>query len=225
MIINLTRNQNLLKLSNLLSPRKYSVQQCSFAIVLLAHLALVFFVFFKKDNSVTPVLSFSVMINDLAVSPNAVSAAATATSKNQAKKVDKKIVEDDKQGEKQKPVEEQELEKLKKAKIDNAVDSRQQNAVFSKQTAAIFDAAYLKNPTPSYPPLSRKLKEQGLVLLDVYVSEAGNVKEIKIAKSSGFSRLDNAALATVKNWRFVPAKKDQQLVASWVQVPINFVLE
>jgi len=43
--------------------------------------------------------------------------------------------------------------------------------------------------------------------------------------SSGSPRLDQAALDTVKRWRFVPARQGDQSVAAWVVVPISFSLE
>jgi protein TonB len=46
-----------------------------------------------------------------------------------------------------------------------------------------------------------------------------------VQKTSGFSRLDQAALETVKHWRFVPARRGSQIVPAWVVVPISFSLE
>jgi protein TonB len=89
-----------------------------------------------------------------------------------------------------------------------------------------FDADYLDNPAPSYPALSRRLGEQGRVLLRVFVSPDGNAAQVEIRESSGYERLDRAARDTVRRWRFVPARQGEQGqergVAAWVQVPINF---
>ncbi len=92
-------------------------------------------------------------------------------------------------------------------------------------TQARFDAAYLNNPAPAYPPLSRKQGEQGLVILRVLVSPQGQAENLEIKTSSGSTRLDEAALRTVRNWKFVPAKRGESPVQSWVLVPINFKLE
>ena len=88
-----------------------------------------------------------------------------------------------------------------------------------------FDANYLDNPKPPYPALSRKLNEQGRVLLRVNVAADGSATEVQLHTSSGHSRLDDSALATVRRWRFVPARLGQEAVAAWVLVPIAFTLK
>ena len=87
------------------------------------------------------------------------------------------------------------------------------------------DLAYLSNPAPAYPSLSRRMKEEGRVLLRVHVDERGHVVTIEIASSSGFARLDQAATAAVRQWRFVPARAGRVPVAGWATVPISFQLE
>lgn len=212
-----------LKLYLKLNPKKYSSEKYSLIAAFAVHLLVLFLVFFKM-NSATPVLSFSVTMNDLAVNPSNISITSIATTKNPVQKQEKKIVKDERSDQQQKNQQE-EKQVAKKSATDNPVDSMQQSAVFAADAPAVFDAAYLQNPTPPYPPLSRRMKEQGLVLLDVYVNAAGKAEKVTIKKSSGFPRLDEAALNTVKNWRFIAARKNQQLVASQVQVPINFILE
>lgn len=91
-------------------------------------------------------------------------------------------------------------------------------------TAPRFDAAYLNNPAPVYPPLSRRMGEEGRVLLRVQVDAAGNAIALEIRDSSGSHRLDNAALEAVRRWKFVAAKLGEQNVAAWVLVPVNFSL-
>lgn len=88
-----------------------------------------------------------------------------------------------------------------------------------------FDANYLDNPKPPYPALSRKLNEQGRVLLRVHVAADGSAAEVQLHTSSGHPRLDDSALATVRRWRFVPARLGQEAVAAWVLVPIAFTLK
>ena len=87
-----------------------------------------------------------------------------------------------------------------------------------------FDADYLDNPRPAYPPFSLRLKEEGRVLLKVLVNRSGHANSVSIAQSSGYARLDNSALETVRHWRFVPAKVGEEPQDSWVIVPINFSL-
>ena len=86
------------------------------------------------------------------------------------------------------------------------------------------DASQLDNPVPPYPPLSRRLSEQGQVLLDVYILPDGSVGEIKLKSSSGYPRLDESALATVKRWRYVPAKRGGEPIPYWYVQPIVFSL-
>lgn len=91
--------------------------------------------------------------------------------------------------------------------------------------AARFDADYLHNPKPVYPALSRRMNEEGKVLLKVRVSGQGAALDVAISKSSGFPRLDAAAVDAVTRWRFVPARRGDEAVDSSVIVPITFALE
>jgi len=90
---------------------------------------------------------------------------------------------------------------------------------------ASFNADYLHNPKPQYPALSRRLGEQGRVLLHVQVSTTGTPMEVTVKQSSGFKRLDQAAVDVVKRWQFVPAKQGNTALISWVDVPLQFSLE
>lgn len=92
-------------------------------------------------------------------------------------------------------------------------------------TAARFDADYLHNPKPFYPVFSRRQGEEGKVQLRVRVSAAGAALDVEVKQSSGFPRLDDAAREAVLQWRFVPAKRGDEAVESWVGVPIVFTLE
>jgi protein TonB len=85
-------------------------------------------------------------------------------------------------------------------------------------------ADYERNPSPEYPGRARQLGFEGTVQLQVKVNPNGGVDEVKIAVSSGYSMLDDAALRAVKTWVFKPARRGNQPVAAWVQVPIRFAL-
>jgi protein TonB len=87
-----------------------------------------------------------------------------------------------------------------------------------------FNAAYLNNPAPAYPATSREMGEEGRVVLRVFVNERGQPEEVQVRTSSGFSRLDEAAKATVRQWKFVPAKRGDTAISAWVLVPISFNL-
>lgn len=90
---------------------------------------------------------------------------------------------------------------------------------------ARFDADYLRNPSPVYPPLARRMGEEGKVVLRVSVNARGSADSVEIRTSSGSQRLDDSALKTVRNWKFIPAKRGDVAVQSWVLVPIIFKLE
>ena len=92
-------------------------------------------------------------------------------------------------------------------------------------TSARFDADYLKNPPPSYPQLSRRMREEGKVLLRVVVSADGTPKLVEISQGSGSERLDKAARSAVERWRFVPARQGERAIEAAVLVPIIFKLE
>jgi protein TonB len=97
--------------------------------------------------------------------------------------------------------------------------------VHEPEIAPLFNAEYLNNPTPVYPPISRRMGEQGLVLLRVFVTAHGDPNAVELKTGSGFARLDRAAQETVKQWKFVPAKRGEQAVDAWVVVPIRFSLK
>lgn len=90
---------------------------------------------------------------------------------------------------------------------------------------ARFDAAYLDNPRPNYPPLSRRLGEEGKVLLRVRVSPEGQAAAVDIEKSSNFERLDEAARQSIARWRFIPAKRGDKAIEASVIVPFVFRLD
>ena len=87
------------------------------------------------------------------------------------------------------------------------------------------NADYPQNNKADYPLVSRKLGEQGLVGLRVLIGTDGVVQKAEISKSSGFKRLDQAALAAVLSWRYAPGRIAGVPKTMWVSVPINFVLE
>lgn len=80
------------------------------------------------------------------------------------------------------------------------------------------------NP-PRYPMDSRRAREQGTVVLSVLLSTDGRVSDIDIARSSGFPRLDRAALDAVRNWRWSPVMRDGNPVMARGVVTIPFILQ
>jgi periplasmic protein TonB len=85
------------------------------------------------------------------------------------------------------------------------------------------DAA--KSQEPEYPPISRRLGEQGSVTLEVLVDGKGQVIDEKLVESSGHERLDQAALAGVKaNYRFVPGTVDGVPQDMWYRFKFTWKL-
>lgn len=84
------------------------------------------------------------------------------------------------------------------------------------------DAKYLNNPPPTYPALSLRLNEAGKVVVRVLVGKNGLALEGSVGHSSGYDRLDQAALKAVLQWRYVPGKIDGQARDMWFDVPITF---
>jgi protein TonB len=86
------------------------------------------------------------------------------------------------------------------------------------------EADYLNNPAPIYPRMSKRLAEQGTVIVRVLITPEGLAGQAEVIKSSGFERLDQAALDAVRNWRFVPGRRMGVAEAMWFNVPVRFVL-
>ena len=86
------------------------------------------------------------------------------------------------------------------------------------------DAHQLNNPRPAYPALSRRLREQGIVLLEILILPDGTVGEVKIKESSGFKRLDDTAVKAVKQWKYTPARRGNEPIAYWYLQPLEFSL-
>lgn len=92
-------------------------------------------------------------------------------------------------------------------------------------TAPRLDADYLANPAPAYPPLSRRMREEGKVVLHVFVEASGLPGKVDLRTSSGFARLDSSAMAAVSRWKFIPARQGGEAVGAWVLVPVVFSLK
>jgi len=79
---------------------------------------------------------------------------------------------------------------------------------------------------PEYPPSEKRAEHTGTVYLSILVLENGRVGEAKVQTSSGFPKLDDAAVAEAKrNWRLSPGTEDGKAVQMWVTVPVVFKLE
>jgi protein TonB len=85
--------------------------------------------------------------------------------------------------------------------------------------------SYLEPPAPVYPLASKRLNEQGEVLIRVEIGADGRARQVLVSRSSGHQRLDNAALAAVRAARFKPYTENGVPLVVWSTVPIQFELE
>ena len=83
---------------------------------------------------------------------------------------------------------------------------------------------YLVPPAPVYSRVSARMRESGKALVRVFIDEAGLPRDARLAASTGFARLDDAALAAVRNCRFKPYLENGVAVAGWAAIPIEFEL-
>jgi protein TonB len=81
------------------------------------------------------------------------------------------------------------------------------------------------NIPPGYPLLSAQLGEQGIVVVQMQIGPDGFVTVVQLLQTSGYPRLDQAALAALKNWRFTPAVENGQPVPSAQVLPVRFRLD
>lgn len=94
------------------------------------------------------------------------------------------------------------------------------------KTDVSISASYsASNAKPVYPTMSKRMGEQGTVMLRVLVKSDGSAANVEVKSSSGFPRLDQSAVEAVKSWRFNPATLDGKPVDEWYQVPIPFKLQ
>ena len=119
-------------------------------------------------------------------------------------------------------------------RIAAAYTAMQHNLAVARATRAAFAQAIRANarvPKPNpvlphriagYPVLALRHHQEGGVLLNVLVLPNGEVGDVRVLRSSGFSQLDAAALTGVGGWHYVPAVRDHHPVSAWVKVDIRF---
>jgi protein TonB len=106
-----------------------------------------------------------------------------------------------------------------------ATAASQSQAMAQVMVPARVDASYLQRPEPVYPPFSQLSGQQGVVMLAVKVTAKGEVSSVEIKQTSGYTLLDKSARDTVKQWRFVPARRGDVAMDDTVDVPIRFDLK
>lgn len=112
---------------------------------------------------------------------------------------------------------------LEKAPVP-AVVSVSAAAVSSTPKTITSGVEYVQAPQPVYPPMSKRMGEQGKVILRVLVSETGKPGDVQVQTSSGSARLDEAGRQAALRAVFKPHLEDGRAVAVYVIVPLNFQL-
>ena len=108
---------------------------------------------------------------------------------------------------------------------DNKAEATASSAPPSDTVVKPTKADYLNNPKPEYPALSRRLGEEGKVVISVLINTQGRAEEVRLKKSSGYNRLDDAALRAVKTWGFRAGTRNGVAEAMWFDVPVLFRLD
>jgi protein TonB len=82
----------------------------------------------------------------------------------------------------------------------------------------------LRGEHPPYPASARRLGEEGVVTVRVRVGATGRAELVEVATSSGYPRLDQAAVAAVQKWIFAPSQTASGAIVSWVTLSVRFRL-
>jgi len=93
-----------------------------------------------------------------------------------------------------------------------------------QQGAPAQDLKTANRVDPTYPPASRRAGEEGTVRLKVLVDTNGKASNVQVTQSSGFTRLDQAAMDAVRKWRFVAATDGTNKIQAYTQVAVTFKL-
>lgn len=107
---------------------------------------------------------------------------------------------------------------------DNAATKHSAAAAAVPVSAPLLNATAQYNAPPVYPQLSRKLREQGTVVLQLTVLASGKVANVTVLQSSGYARLDKAALQAVQHWRYQPAQRAGEAIDYRYRQRVEFSL-
>ncbi len=84
--------------------------------------------------------------------------------------------------------------------------------------------AVLQRVMPQYPIESVRAGEEGGTVLQVLVDERGQASDVRVARSSGYDRLDQAAMRAVSAWKFAPSTQGALAVPTWGELELRFNL-
>jgi protein TonB len=103
-------------------------------------------------------------------------------------------------------------------------DAPEQIAALQEEKGVVTEAMPVAGINPSYPRMSQRRGEQGTVVLSIKVLANGTAGNVAVLESSGFRRLDDAAIAAAQKARYIPAKKNGRHVDSELIQPLVFEL-
>lgn len=82
----------------------------------------------------------------------------------------------------------------------------------------------IAGPDPRYTEIARRVRVEGLVIVEAIVSERGSVENVKLVQGLGFG-LDEAAMQAIRTWRFEPATLHGEPVAVYYSLTVNFSID
>ena len=199
---------------------------CSF--VFFAHISLIFFVKSEKNHRDLRVNAEIVNLIMLQEAPPLKKVKPDSKVENQKKPKKKTVSKPKNRIEPIKKVEVKESNQVEEQSMVRNFTARQAiEPVANFELSApivVQNVAYVdkKICTPKYPRVSRKRGERGRVLVRVFINRDGSSEKVEIEQSSGFDRLDQAAMDSAKKCRFIPAKRNGKPVKTLATIPYTF---
>ena len=95
--------------------------------------------------------------------------------------------------------------------------------VLSASAPNVVPPRILSQPQPDYPEAARRMREQGLVVLQAVIGTGGGVEDVRVLSSTS-PLFDDPALRAVRAWRYAPATLDRRAVRVYLTVTIRFTL-
>ena len=205
---------------------------CSF--VFFAHISLIFFMKTEKnhrDSRVNAELVNVVILRELPPLKKVKPDSEVENEKKQKKQTKKKKKTVSKPKNVIAPIKKDEVKESKQVEEQSTVRNFDAPpAMESKENfelsvpIVVQNVAYVdkKICTPKYPRVSRKRGERGQVLVRVFINRDGSSERVEIEQSSGFNRLDKAAMDSARKCRFIPAKRNGKPVKTLATIPYTF---
>lgn len=109
-------------------------------------------------------------------------------------------------------------------KPQTATPSPEQDGSLIEEKGVTADAQTFKTSNPVYPRISRRRSEEGTVTLSIEVLANGKVGKVSLSESSGYRRLDEAALKAAQKTTFTPAKQLGRTIDSATELSFTFRL-